>query len=172
MTDAALLLIACSDLQISQRLAEPLRDAGLKPIYSSTVEESAETVARYPVALALCEDVLPGGGYEAFLDELKCWGKKTPVVVVSGTETWDEYTAALRSGAIDVIFTPFRVETVNRVVFGATPEFPLPLGRKALGSRRTGFRRLQVPSAHNPTKTKRRGPNVGRFRPGRVRSHE
>jgi DNA-binding NtrC family response regulator len=164
MTDEVLLLIACSDLQISQRLADPLRDAGLKPIYSSTVEESAETVARYPVALALCEDALPGGGYEAFLDELKCWGKTTPVIVVSGTESWEKYAVALRSGAVDVIFTPFQVETVNRVVFGATPEFPLPLGRAAAGSRRTGSRKLQVPSAHNPTKSKRRGPNGSRFR--------
>ena len=119
-------LIASSDPQNSQDLAQILTQCGLDPIASNTWHEAKHILAHKRVQVVFCEDGLPDAGVVDILNETRLATCNVPVVVISRSGGWEEYLRAMRGGAFDVIARPCRPAEVERIVDRALRALAVP----------------------------------------------
>ena len=99
-------LVASSDKEVLQKLAEIMRQCGLATFLAFTVGESRRIVDRDGVCLVLCDDRLTDGNYEDILSVTEGSQAKPPVIVVSRTGDWPDYLKATTAGAFDYLAYP------------------------------------------------------------------
>jgi DNA-binding NarL/FixJ family response regulator len=130
MADKIRLLLACSDPKSRAHLTDSLNDTEFETILASSCEESSGVLARQPVSMVFCEDWLPGGGFPKLLKDVKESGTSTPVVVLSRTGDWEEYLAALRLGAFDMVIPPYERVAIHTVAYNALHESRVSRGAR------------------------------------------
>ncbi len=130
MADKISLLLACSDPMSREYLTDSLDDAEFETILASNCEESSGVLAQQPVSMVFCEDRLPGGGFRRLLNEVKRSGTSTPVVILSRTGDWEEYLAALRLGAFDMVIPPYERVAIHTVAYNALHESRVSRGAR------------------------------------------
>jgi len=108
------IFVASSDLESRRALTTILNRGGVDPICTSTVREFRDIVAQENVSLVFCEGHLADGSFRDLL--AACRPMKSKVRVVVTYTHWDEYLAAIRLGAFDVIAIPYRRTDVEWVV--------------------------------------------------------
>ncbi|MGA7626631.1 MAG: hypothetical protein WCA91_23945 [Candidatus Acidiferrales bacterium] len=99
-------LVASSDENVLQGVAEIVLQCGLATFLAFTVEESRRILEKQTVSLVVCDDRLVDGKYEDILSETAPSPLKTPVVVVSPTGDWPDYLKAINAGAFDYLAYP------------------------------------------------------------------
>jgi CheY-like chemotaxis protein len=130
MADKIRLLVACSDPESRAHLTDSLKDTEFETILASNCEESSRVLGKQPVSMVFCEDRLPGGGLPGVLNEVKLSGTSTPVVVLSRTGDWEEYLAALRLGAFDMVTPPYQRTAIHTVAYNALHESRVSRGAR------------------------------------------
>jgi DNA-binding NtrC family response regulator len=99
-------LVASSDENVLQKLAEITVQCGLATFLAFTVGESKRILDRQRVCLVVCDDRLIDGKYEDILNETVRLLLKTPLIVVSPTGDWRDYLKAIGAGAFDYLAYP------------------------------------------------------------------
>lgn len=99
-------LVASSDENVLQELAEIIAQCGLATFLAFTVGESKRILDRQKVCLVVCDDRLSDGKYEDILSETVRLRLKTPVIVVSPIGDWPDYLKAISAGAFDYLAYP------------------------------------------------------------------
>jgi DNA-binding NtrC family response regulator len=122
LENKARLLLACSDPESRERVTELLRESEFRTVSAGTFQESSGVLARQGVSVVFCEERLPGGGFPKLLSEVKRSGVRIPVVVLSRTGEWEEYLAALRLGAFDMVTPPYDRTTIRAAAYKALHE--------------------------------------------------
>lgn len=115
------ILVASSDLENVQRVAEILHKQGLDPICTSTIGQCREILAQENIGLVFCDRDLRDGGYRDLLAAAACKSTrgKVRVVLISSVVDSAEYDSAKRSGLFEVIAAPCRPGDVEWMVIRA-----------------------------------------------------
>jgi CheY-like chemotaxis protein len=108
-------LVASSDLERRQRIAEILEKQDLEPICASTMGESCEILAHHNVKLAFCDRNFTDGDYRDLLVVAACKSPidKVPIVLISSAVDPEEYRVAKVAGLFAVIASPCRPTDVE-----------------------------------------------------------
>ena len=130
MADKIRLLLACSDPETRELLANGLGDTEFETILAADFEESSRVLAQHLASMVFCEDRLPGGGFRRLLNEVKRSGTSTPVVILSRTGDWEEYLAALRLGAFDLVIPPYERVAIHTIAYNALNECRVSRGAR------------------------------------------
>jgi DNA-binding NtrC family response regulator len=112
----AVALVASSDQETLQALAEIVLLCGLAAFTVSSVTEAKRMLRRHKVYLVVCEDRLSDGKYEDILKETARLLLKAPVIVVSRTGDWPDYLKAVGAGAFDFVSYPPVPADLPRVI--------------------------------------------------------
>ena len=131
MADKIRLLLACSDPVSRKRLTHTLGEE-FETISAANVQESSSLLAQHTFSLVFCEDLLPGGGFPRLMNEVKRSGTSTPLVVLSRTGEWEEYLAALRLGAFDMVIPPYERLAIHTVAYSALQESRVSRGNRSV----------------------------------------
>jgi CheY-like chemotaxis protein len=131
MADKIRLLLACSDPESRKRLTHTLGEE-FETISASNVQESSSLLAQHTFSLVFCEDLLPGGGFPRLMNEVKRSGTSTPLVVLSRTGEWEEFLAALRLGAFDMVIPPYERLAIHAVAYNALQESHVSRGNRSV----------------------------------------
>ena len=99
-------LVASSEENVQQDLAEIIVQCGLATCVAFTVTESKRILDREEVSLVVCDERLIDGEYQDILNETVRLRLKTPVIVVSPTGDWPDYLKAISAGAFDYLAYP------------------------------------------------------------------
>jgi len=131
MADKIRLLLAGSDPESRKRLTHTLGEE-FETISASNVQESSSLLAQHTFSLVFCEDLLPGGGFPRLMNEVKRSGTSTPLVVLSRTGEWEEFLAALRLGAFDMVIPPYERLAIHTVAYHALQESRVSRGNRSV----------------------------------------
>jgi DNA-binding NtrC family response regulator len=112
-------LVASSDEDVQQELAEIMRQCNLTTLLAFTVGESRRIVDCQEVSLVLCDDRLIDGNYEDILTVAERSRARAPVIVVSPTGDWPDYLKAIGAGAFDYMIYPLILGELPRVIRNA-----------------------------------------------------
>lgn len=94
-------LVASSDGEVLQKLAQSMRQCDVETFLAFTLNESKRIVDSHEVCLVLCDERLIDGNYEDILSAIEGSRAKTPVIVVSRTGDWPDYLKATAAGVFD-----------------------------------------------------------------------
>lgn len=94
-------LVASSDEDVLQKLAEIMGRCGLATFLALTVTEARRILDHHDVSVVLCDDRMIDGGYDAIVHAAQQSRTKAPVIVVSPTGDWPDYLKAISAGAFD-----------------------------------------------------------------------
>ena len=109
-------IVASSNEETLQTLAEIVVQCGLAAFLAFTVDEGKRILRRQKVHLVVCEDCLIDGKYQDLLKETTRLLLKTPLIVVSRTGEWPEYLQAVGAGSFDYLPYPPIPEDLPRVI--------------------------------------------------------
>ena len=111
-------VLAGSDIQSEELLISLLRQKGLVPIPSSSLQETQYLLARNETALAICHASSRDG---TFRDLLKSLGSRSKVPVIICADSYDPrlYLEAMELGAFDYFTYPYYGDGVEWVVGNA-----------------------------------------------------
>ena len=112
-------LVASSDDEILQRLAEVMGQCGIATFLAFTIAESRRILHRHEVSLILCDDRLIDGTYQDIVDATRQVQTATAVIVVSPTGDWADYLKAMNAGVFDYLAYPPILGELPRAVRGA-----------------------------------------------------
>lgn len=96
--------------------SELLGRCGLATTRLSTVADLRKRIAEQEACLLLCEDVLPDGDFRDVLKVVRDSRATVPVILFSRLADWDEYLAAMKLGAHDLLRFPFRTGELQWVI--------------------------------------------------------
>lgn len=99
-------LVASSDENVLQALAEITLRCGLGTFPAFTIREARRILERQSVWVVVCDETLIDGQYEDIVSETVSLRLKTPVIVVSPTGDWPDYLKAISAGAFDYLAYP------------------------------------------------------------------
>jgi len=105
-----------------EKLSEIVSRYGLQPVRCETLAAALALLACTSFTLAICEDVLPDGGFQECIAQARLSRNRTPVVVVSRLDDWDSYLKAMGAGAFDYVALPPHPHELERVLAGALAE--------------------------------------------------
>src|SRR5208337_1168333 len=103
-------------------LASILWQCDAKPLVASTERGAKAAILAFPVYLAVCEDHLPNGGFEAIFESLATRSPQARLLVCSRLAEVDRYLKAMNMGACDYICSPYRLPEIKAVVDGLLRE--------------------------------------------------
>ena len=109
-------IVLSSDTRSRESLAGLLLRQGMSIACASTIRECQELLCKEAFGAVFCDRELSDGTYRDVLRALRSARSKTQVVLTSCQAEWDEYLEAIRSGAFDVIATPFQRVDVEWMV--------------------------------------------------------
>jgi two-component system, NtrC family, response regulator len=104
---------------------ELLGRCGLATMRLSTVADLRRGISEQEACLVLCEDVLPDGDFRDVLKVVHDSKASVPVILFSRLADWDEYLAAVKLGAHDLLRFPFRTGELQWVIDRALAGHPL-----------------------------------------------
>lgn len=115
-------LVASSDLERRQRIAEMLEKQDLDPICASTMGECREILAHHNVKLAFCDRNFTDGDYRDLLGVAACKSpkEKVQIVLISSAVDPEEYRIAKVAGLFAVIASPCRPTDVEWMAIQAS----------------------------------------------------
>jgi DNA-binding NtrC family response regulator len=111
--------VASADLEDRRTMVNILAKQGLDPIVASSVGECQVSMARENVGLIFCARSLADGDYRDLLIAAGAGTRRTRIVLTIRLSDWDEYLAAIRLGAFDVISAPCRPTDVEWMIIQA-----------------------------------------------------
>jgi len=114
--------------EVGSRLLER---CGLTTMKLSTVADLRKGMAEQEACLLLCEDVLPDGDFRDVLKVVRDSRATVPVILFSRLADWDEYLAAVKLGAHDLLRFPFRAGELQWVIDRTLAERPLDFSDEA-----------------------------------------
>ncbi len=97
-------------------LEHALTKIGHQPVLVSSAEEAVKTVARIPVDLIIADYQMPKVTGLDLLGLLEAEGYRIPVIIMTGYSSIEHAVISIRSGAIDYLTKPIRVETLEIAV--------------------------------------------------------
>jgi len=112
-------LVASSDENLVQELAESTVPSGLATFVAFTIDESKRVLNRQRISVVVCDDRLIDGKYEDLVDETIRLRLKTPVIVISRTGNWPDYLKAIGAGAFDYLAYPPVPRDLPRIIRNA-----------------------------------------------------
>lgn len=115
----AKVLVASSDVELSQILATILGHCGLAPVLCSTLRQARSLLAGESIDLVFSEDRMDGGDYRDVLRALAELRPGVPLIVFSRLAGWGSYVEAVQQGASDCIAPPFLPKEIGRIVYKA-----------------------------------------------------
>jgi DNA-binding NtrC family response regulator len=116
------IVIVSSDLERRKQLAEILAKQGLDPPGVASLKQCQDVFNGHSVGLVFCDPVLPDGTYRDLLAAYRLAAHKPRVVLISPDADWDDFRAAIRAGAFDVISWPCRPTDVEWMLIRAGRE--------------------------------------------------
>lgn len=120
------------DLEACDICSELLERCGLATTRLFTVADLRRTILGQEACLLLCEDVLPDGDFRDVLKIIRDSRASVPVILFSRVADWDEYFAAMKFGAHDLLRFPFRTGelkwVIDRTLAGGTLIFSSEAG--------------------------------------------
>jgi DNA-binding NtrC family response regulator len=102
-----------------------LERCGLTTMKLSTVADLRKGMAEQEACLLLCEDVLPDGDFRDVLKVVRDSRAAVPVILFSRLADWDEYLAAVKLGAHDLLRFPFRTGELQWIIDRTLADGPL-----------------------------------------------
>lgn len=126
-------LVLGADAEACQVASEVLERRGLTTSKLSRIAELRSEMLAQGAGLLICEDVLPDGDFRDILKLSLSQEAAVPVIVFSRLAHWDQYLAAVRLGAHDLLRFPFRTGELQWVAERALAEGSLALPNRAAG---------------------------------------
>lgn len=117
-------LVTSCDPETRWGVAKILGKSGIDLLFSSTVSEAKEILARQRICLVFSEAELPDGGFRDILSHVARSVAKVPVVVLSRLDEWDQYLEAMRLGAFDYVTRPYHPAEIEWIVSKALRMVP------------------------------------------------
>ncbi len=93
-----------------------LQHSGYQVMTSGTAEEALEMLERWEADLVVSDVCMPGMSGLDFLNELRDWDTRLPVVLVSGASKGKDWEEAACGQATAMISKPYRKETVLKTI--------------------------------------------------------
>lgn len=117
-------VLACSDFSfVSQEvLVSLLREKGLEPVVSSSLEDTKFLLRQEETALAICHASAGDGAFRDLLRAADRKGSKVPVIVCTDCYDPHLYLEAMDLGAFDYFAYPYYRDGVEWVVTNALRE--------------------------------------------------
>lgn len=125
-------LVLGADAEACNAASEALETRGLATLRLWRVADLRSAMFE-DAGLLLCEDVLPDGDFRDILKLSLSQEAAVPVIVFSRLADWDQYLAAVRLGAHDLLRFPFRTGELQWVAERALAEGSLGLPDGAAG---------------------------------------
>lgn len=115
-------LVVSSDDEVRRNLGGIVGLCELEPVLCVSVADSRSVLARYPICVVICEDMLADGNYRDLVEAVERTTADAPVIVVSHLADWSEYLNAVRAGAFDFIALPLLRTEIERAIKNALNE--------------------------------------------------
>jgi len=118
-------VVACTEFEIEEMLTRVLREFGIHPIVSDSLEEIGALLAEEETVVAFSQTNLPVGSFQKVLSAAETRASKVPVVVCSEAYNEDLYIDVMSMGAFEYLAFPCDREEVEWVVNNAIKWGPL-----------------------------------------------
>lgn len=116
-----ILVISCEGTH-RNKLADEVLKSGLRPVCCDTFAAARTLITREQFSAVVIEDLLRDEELRALITESSRKSNPVPVVIVSRSESWDSYLAALAAGAFDYLAYPPAVGELERALWSALSE--------------------------------------------------
>ena len=113
-------LIVSARTENGRTLMRILSELQINVFTAPTVGQAREVLARHPVDMIFCEEILSDGTYRELLEFVIAESSSTAFVVTLCTGEWDEYLEAIRLGATDVLRCPLQSIDIELVLIRAS----------------------------------------------------
>jgi DNA-binding NtrC family response regulator len=130
MANGLPVLIVNSQPSHRDRIAEVVRNCGLRPVFSPTLADARSILAETHPALIFCGDDLPDSDLRHSLAILTAQ-VPVPVIAVSHLGEWDSCVEAISAGAFDYIACPPDPREAERIVRLALDYGPEPHAKRS-----------------------------------------
>lgn len=114
------ILIVDDDKELRSQLADILKDAGYRTEVASSGREAVTKAAAGTYDVILLDMIMPKGGGEEALVELRKIAPRSKVIMITAFATVENAVDAMKRGACDYISKPFKITelltTVRRVL--------------------------------------------------------
>ncbi len=130
----ARILVVDDDGEMRDLLAEILADEGYGAEQAADGAEALSRLRQQPFAAVIMDKNMPGVNGLDLLPGLRALCPRTPVILISAFGDAGSFVDALREGAYEFLFKPFRIEELLRVVrqaLASVEPVPPPLPREA-----------------------------------------
>jgi len=122
MFDASPILIVSPEASHGDKLADGVLRSGLRPVWCDSVAAARSLIASGQFGLIMAEDSLPDHELRALVKGADYKSLPVPVIVVSQSESWESYLAALGAGACDYVAYPPAAGELERALWSALGE--------------------------------------------------
>ncbi len=135
-------LVVDDDVSLLSSLEQLLKTQGYQVAVAASGPQAVTHLAKACCDLLLLDLAMPGLGGTGVLDFVNAQGLDLAIIVISGTTSVVEATAAMRRGAIDFLRKPFGPEELLRSVANAIHKLRLERANRAMTQRLDASERL------------------------------
>jgi DNA-binding NtrC family response regulator len=111
--------VACTDPEIRQLLFSMLKEFGVEPALSETLDDTKALLTRGEAAVAFVQPRFSDGSFRDVLGAADGQKSKVPVIICSEFYDKELYIEAMGLGAFDYLALPYRREEVAWIVNNA-----------------------------------------------------
>lgn len=104
------------DGELRQQLAATLADSGLTVMQYATAEEFLIKGAKHSPSVIVTDMVLPGLSGIKLFESVRAAGMEIPLIFISGYSEPNQIIAAMKLGAVDFLWKPFKAEALLKAV--------------------------------------------------------
>lgn len=122
MFDASPILIVSPEATHRDKLAGDVLKSGLRPVCCDTLAAAKTLIATEQFDVIVVEHSLRDKELRTLVKDAYHKSDRLPVIVVSQSENWDSYLAALGTGAFDHVAYPPAIGELEQVVWSALSE--------------------------------------------------
>lgn len=122
MFNASPILIVSPETSHRDKLADEVLKSGLRPVSCDTLAAAKTLITSEQFSAVVVEDSLRDHEFQTLMKDADRKSDRVPVIVVSPSENWDSYLAALGAGAFDYVAYPPSAGELERELWSALSE--------------------------------------------------
>jgi len=119
MFNASPILIVSADATHRDKLADEVLKSGLRPVSCDTLASAKTLMGTEQFSAVVAEDSLRNEELRTLMKDADRGSDRVPVIVVSQSENWESYLAAMGTGACDYVAYPPAAGEVERALWSA-----------------------------------------------------
>lgn len=122
MFDASPILIVSPEATRREKLANEVLESSLRPVSCDTLAAAKSLIASEQFSAVVVDDFLRDAELRAFVKNPDHKSDRVPVIVMSQSENWDSYLAALGAGAFGYVAYPPSAGELEQALWNALSE--------------------------------------------------